>query len=140
MKKVNIQNYVAVLGVLIFVGGLLSFTLPQDKKPKPWEVPAEFKNAKNPVTADKSSVNTGKMLYMKNCASCHGKMGKGDGPKARNLEDFPGDFTMAEYQKQTDGEIHYKTLKGREDMPSYEGKISDEDVWNIVNYIRSLDD
>jgi mono/diheme cytochrome c family protein len=140
MKKVNKLNMLAGLGVLIFVGGLLSFYIPQDKKPKPWDVPAEFKNKKNPIAADKSSVNTGKMLYMKNCASCHGRMGKGDGPKARNLEAFPGDFTMAEYQKQTDGEMHYKTVKGRDDMPSYEGKIPDEDIWHIVNYIRTFDD
>ena len=140
MKRNNIKNTLIGMGILFFVGGLLSFSLPQDKKPKPWDVPSEYKTKKNPVPADNSSVNTGKMLYMKNCASCHGKTGKGDGPKSRNLETFAGDYTMAEYQKQTDGEMFYKTKVGRDDMPGYEGKLSDEDMWHIVNYMRTFDD
>ncbi|RPI45433.1 MAG: cytochrome c, partial [Bacteroidetes bacterium] len=103
---------------------------PQQKQPEPWPVPAEFKNMKNPVANDAQSVKMGDMLYKKNCASCHGKAGLGDGVKARTLETSAGDFSGEAFQKQTDGELFYKSKFGRGDMPSYEGKVPDEDIWH----------
>ncbi len=105
---------------------------------KPWEVPAKFKAMKNPVKVDEASNNAGKVLYNKNCASCHGKVGLGDGPKARGLETFPGDFSKGEFQNQTDADHFYKTKFGRSEMPKYEGKIDDEGIWQMVNYMRTF--
>jgi mono/diheme cytochrome c family protein len=105
---------------------------------KPWVVPANFKSMKNTVAQSDASAKAGLALYTKNCASCHGKTGMGDGVKARTLKDFPGDFSKAEFQSLSDGDIHYKTKTGRGDMPKYEGKLSDDDIWNVVNYIRTL--
>jgi mono/diheme cytochrome c family protein len=93
---------------------------------------------KNPVKADAASVAEGKELYNKNCASCHGKTGLGDGVKARTLDTFPGDFSKAAYQGLPDGELFGKTKIGREDMPAFNGKIPDEDIWSIVNYTRTF--
>lgn len=107
-------------------------------KPKPWPVPAEYKNMKNPVAKDDASIRTGAALYNKMCASCHGKTGLGDGVKARGLKTFAGDFSGAEYQNQTDGEHFYKTKFGRDEMPKYEGKVPDEDIWHMVNYMRTF--
>lgn len=105
---------------------------------KPWPVPAEYKTMKNPVAKGESSNKAGMALYVKNCASCHGKAGLGDGVKARMLKEFPGDFSGAVYQNQTDGEHFYKTKFGRSEMPKYEGKVTDEDIWNMVNYMRTF--
>lgn len=105
---------------------------------KPWVVPAEYKTMKNPVAKGDASNKAGMALYTKNCASCHGKTGLGDGVKARALKEFPGDFSKADYQNQTDGEHFYKTKAGRGEMPKYEGKLADEDIWNIVNYMRTF--
>ena len=140
MKKVEIKNVIMSLGAIMFTTVLISFTASQDKQPKPWEVPAEYKSMENPVEADKASINTGKQLYMKHCASCHGRTGEGDGPKSRRLETFSGDFSKEAYQKQTDGEMFYKTKFGRDEMPGYEGKVSDKDIWHMVNYMRTFDD
>ena len=117
--------------------GLMSF-MNTKQDPKPWPVPAEFKNMQNPVKADAESLQIGKMLYNKNCASCHGKAGLGDGPKARMLETFSGDFSGDFYQNQTDGEHFYKTKEGRDEMPGYGKKMSDEDIWHMVNYMRTF--
>jgi mono/diheme cytochrome c family protein len=92
----------------------------------------------NPNTADAESLKIGKMQYSKNCASCHGKTGLGDGSKARGLETFPGDFTSDAYMNQTDGEHIYKSKFGRDEMPKFENKIPDEDIWDIVNYINTF--
>jgi mono/diheme cytochrome c family protein len=111
----------------------MAFTMQE-----PWEVPAKYKNMKNPIAADDASANAGAMLYKKHCASCHGKVGLGDGVKARQLETFPGDFSGEAYQGQTDGDHFYKTKFGRNEMPAYEKKVSDDDIWNMVNYMRTF--
>lgn len=134
MKKMN--RIYGVLTILITAAILISFTSLDD--PKPWEVPAKEKAMKNPKAADAESVKAGQMLYNKNCASCHGKTGLGDGVKARGLETFPGDFSGSFYQSQTDGEHFYKTKIGRGEMPKYAGKIADEDIWHMVNYMRTF--
>jgi mono/diheme cytochrome c family protein len=107
-------------------------------QPKPWTVPANFKSMANPVAKSAASNTAGKTVYDKNCASCHGKVGLGDGVKARSLKEFPGDFSKAEFQGQTDGDLHYKTKTGRGEMPKYEGKLTDDDIWNTVNYMRTF--
>lgn len=124
---------------LFFAGAavlMLSATLVA--QPKPWVVPANFKSMTNPVAKGDASNKTGKTIYDKNCASCHGKAGLGDGVKARALKDSPGDFSIAAYQDQTDGDHFYKTKTGRGEMPKYEGKLSDDDIWNMVNYMRTF--
>ncbi len=132
------QKLFTGITIVAFGFALVSMGIYQQAKAKPWAVPANFKNMKNPVASNPQSINLGSMLYKKNCASCHGKTGLGDGVKARTLATHPGDFSGPEFQNQTDGEHFYKTKKGRGDMPSYEGKIPDEDIWNMVNYMRSF--
>lgn len=113
-------------------------TVSAQEKAKPWPVPDKEKNMKNPVAKGDASNKAGMALYNKNCASCHGKTGLGDGVKARALKTFPGDFSKADYQNQTDGEIFFRTKTGRGEMPKYEGKLADNDIWNIVNYTRTF--
>ena len=115
---------------------MLSATLVA--QPKPWVVPANSSSMKNPIAQSAASTKTGMDLYTKNCASCHGKAGLGDGVKARALKTFPGDFSKAEFQNLADGDLFYKTKTGRGEMPKYEGKLSDNDIWNVVNYMRTL--
>ncbi len=136
MKKVN--GIMTGLLVLSASAILFSMTRTFQEPAEAWEVPAEYKNMKNPVSADDESMKTGRLLYTKNCASCHGRAGLGDGVKARGLDTHPGDFSGDAFQGQTDGEHFYKTKFGRGEMPKYENKIPDEDIWNIVNYMRSF--
>jgi mono/diheme cytochrome c family protein len=129
LQRILILSLVLVIGV--------TFTAAAQKA-KPWEVPAKFKTIKNPVKSDDASINAGKALYNKNCASCHGKAGLGDGAKAKGLDTFPGDFSKGEYQGQTDADLHYKTKAGRNEMPKFDGKIDDEGIWQIINFTRTL--
>ncbi len=124
--------------VLLVSTIVLLFSATLVAQPKPWVVPANFKTMKNPVATSDASTKAGLALYSKTCAACHGKTGLGDGPKAKSLKTTPTNFTKAESQAQTDGEHFYKTKTGRGDMPKYEGKLSDDDIWNIVNYLRTL--
>ena len=135
MKSFHVKT---IAGGTLLLGLALTLTSLTVSQQKPWTIDAKYKAMKNPVKADAASVAEGKELYNKNCASCHGKAGLGDGVKARTLETFPGDFSKPAYQNLSDGELFGKTKIGREDMPAFSGKIADEDIWSIVNYTRTF--
>jgi len=86
LKSFLTGSMALILGFTLMTGNVIA-------QPKPWTVPAEYKTKKNPVANDETSNKAGMALYNKNCASCHGKAGLGDGVKARMLKDFPGDRT-----------------------------------------------
>ena len=126
-----------ILSVFGFAFMLMAFVSRQQNDP--WPVPEKYVKMANPVKSDATSIATGKELYNQHCQSCHGKKGKGDGPKSAQLDTECGDFTSGEFQKQTDGSVFYKTFEGRKDMPSFKKRISDQnDIWAVVNYVRTL--
>ena len=135
MKSFQFKTILAGSLLLVLALGLMSLT---SSRQTPWVIDAKYKTMKNPVKADAASIAAGKELYNKNCASCHGKIGLGDGVKARTLETFPGDFSKPAYQNLPDGEQFGKTKLGRDEMPKYDGKIADEDIWHMVNYMRTF--
>ncbi len=138
-KKMNKMSKILGMMSFLFVAALfVSMTFTAQEPAEPWEVPAKYKNMENPETADAESVKVGRMLYTKNCASCHGKTGLGDGSKARGLDTHPGDMSGSAYQSQKDGEHFYKSKFGRNEMPKYENKIADEDLWHMVNYMHTF--
>src|SRR4029079_8831010 len=131
MKKILIMITASLFAAILF-----SFT-SKNSQPTPWAVPDAYKNKVNPLKGDAASLTKGKEVYNQFCKSCHGTKGKGDGPKASQLDTECGDFTKASFQEQTDGSIFYKTYQGRKDMPSYKTKIPEaNDIWAVVNYIR----
>ena len=134
MKITQRSQYLLVLVMASMV--LYSFTFYQAK---PWDVPEAYAKKANPVKSDGESVQNGKALWSKHCASCHGKKGAGDGSKAAELETEMNDFAKDDVQKQSDGTLFYKILEGRKDMPTFKKKIQDEeDIWSLVNYSRTL--
>lgn len=129
--------------VTLIISGIFMFTMISGFKSlnqnKPWPVPDNFKNMKNPVKSDATSIADGKALWSTHCKSCHGTKGLGDGSKAAQLKTEPGDFSTASFQSQSDGSIFYKTTEGRDDMPSFKKKIPEADErWALVNFIRTL--
>lgn len=134
--KVRILKIVAPFVLLSFVWVVSQSFSVQNPSNDPWVVPEKFVEMDNPV---KGQLGLGKDMYNLHCKSCHGKEGLGDGPKAAQLDTPCGDFTTPEFAEQTDGELFYKTLTGRDDMPSFEKKMSHTEIWAVVNYIRTFE-
>ena len=133
-KNLNLLFIVTILVAATFL--LLSMTT---FAPKPWPVPAKYKTMKNAKAGNKDAEGIGKNLFAQHCKSCHGVKGAGDGKKAAELSTEIRDFGTAAFQSQADGEIYYKAIIGRDEMPNFEKKITDEaDRWALVAYIKGL--
>jgi cytochrome c oxidase cbb3-type subunit 3 len=91
---------------------------------------------KNPVANTPESVTAGKRVYQRMCARCHGPEGKGDGGGGG----IPSDLTDEKWDHgSTDGEIFTSIHDGTsKEMEGYAERLSDTDIWNLVNFIRSI--
>jgi mono/diheme cytochrome c family protein len=101
-----------------------------------WRAPARAAAKKNPVPADAASIARGKAVYASQCASYHGNSGRGEGPAAKSLEKSPGDLTKL--RGQSDGELFWKITEGKKPMASYAAALSEQQRWDVVNYLRIL--
>ena len=93
----------------------------------------------NPVVASAESIGAGRRAYTQFCANCHGTGGKGDGRGAPAGVLTP-DLTDAKWDYgSTDGEIFSVIHDGvSADMGPYTERMKDTDIWNVINYVRSL--
>lgn len=73
--------------------------------------------------------------YKAKCVACHGADGKGS---AMGQKMGTHDFTSADVQKETDPQLTEIITKGKAKMPSYDGKLKDTEIKDLVAYIRSL--
>ncbi|MBI3580882.1 MAG: c-type cytochrome [Nitrospinae bacterium] len=103
---------------------------------------AKAKALKNPLTINAEAVARGGSIYKARgtCVVCHGARGRGDGDMGAMFDPPPRDFKHAAWQSaRTDGEIFWAIKYGTEEgMPRFEGKLSDEEMWGLVAYLRSL--
>lgn len=90
----------------------------------------------NPTKPDLRSLENGRAKYETYCAVCHGHTGLADGPVSKV---FLGVLPLVGIVKaRSDGHIYTTIRYGRRRMPSY-GRIPSHDRWDIVNYVRYLD-
>jgi high-affinity iron transporter len=96
---------------------------------------------KNPVAASATSIAAGEKVYVKQCAACHGDTGKGDGRMGEEMMPKPGDLTDSDWKHgSSDGEIFTFIRNGAKGtgMKAYSRKLTTHEIWDVVNYIRSI--
>jgi len=136
-----------VLATLMFVA-LLGFSQEkQEKKETPQappptaelKVPPEEAAKPNPVKPSENSIAEGKKVFATQCTMCHGESGDGKGdlvePMNLKLKDWQDPASLKEF---SDGALFYVLTKGHKEMPSQEGRMKDNQKWDLINYIRSL--
>jgi mono/diheme cytochrome c family protein len=137
MNSALIRRLVVLMAVIC--GPLAAFLAADEPKPgEEWKAPARASRKKNPIAADEKSLARGQAVYAKECLSCHGETGKGDGTAAVDLNPKPRDLRTPKIWEQSDGSLFWKLTEGRKPMPSYEKSVSEEDRWNVINYIHKL--
>ncbi len=116
----------------------------QDFSKNTWELPEDADKTKNPTTVTPESIAKGKELYLErskgNCVFCHGDTGTGNEANLPKLRRKPADLTNKERMTaMTDGEVFWKVSKGIQGiMPAGEKRMSEEERWHVVNYVRTL--
>ena len=116
----------------------------QDFSKNTWELPDDADRTKNPVASSAESIAKGKDLYLArdkgNCIFCHGEDGAGNQENLPRLRRKPADLSNKErMSSMTDGEIFWKITKGITGiMPAGEKKLSEQERWDVVNYVRTL--
>lgn len=104
-----------------------------------WKIPEEARLRKNPVPLSAAALESARGIYMDKCANCHGQTGKGDGPDATSYYPTPASLADAtRMNRVTDGEIFYQISEGRKPMPSFKKRLSEEQRWQLVLFVRSL--
>jgi mono/diheme cytochrome c family protein len=116
----------------------------QDFSKNTWELPDNADKTKNPVPTSEESIAKGKELYLErtkgNCVFCHGETGSGNEANLPRLRRKPADISNKERMaSMTDGELFWKISKGITGiMPAGEKRMTEEERWHVVNYIRTL--
>jgi copper transport protein len=96
----------------------------------------------NPIEASSESISRGQQNFLANCVSCHGPAGRGDGPQAASLDIPPADLTASHARSHRDEDLYYWIQNGivESAMPPFADVLDEDEIWDTVNYIRSLQD
>lgn len=94
-----------------------------------------------PLAFSIATVKRGKQLYTVHCVSCHGVDGRGDTEMREFLKTPPADLSDDQWIYGGSGEAVFAIINngmGARDMPGFDEKLTDERVWQIVNYMKYL--
>jgi mono/diheme cytochrome c family protein len=95
--------------------------------------------ARNPIPRTLESISRGRQLFQKDCAICHGVHGRGDGPAAAAMPRRPDDLgKIAGPPIFPDGVVVYRIANGKRLMPAFKAALSENELWDLLNFIRSL--
>lgn len=105
-------------------------------------VPQAYRGARSGVRATPEVIAQGQALYAANCASCHGAEGMGDGEAGRSLVPSPALLRwFVQMPMSADEYLLWTVSEGGgqfgTDMPAFAEKLSEEDIWKIIAYMRA---
>jgi len=138
---------VVVVGALFLYirsGGLIARQTPNSMEATVtrWvldlSIPAEAKALKNPLGITDASVSGGRQIYQQKCEVCHGYDGSGRTEAGGGEYPPPRDLRAVSSVHRTDGELFYLIQNGIRNTPMPGWQMPDENIWQLVAYIRSL--
>jgi mono/diheme cytochrome c family protein len=149
-RKLAVELMLLTAGLLSFVPAAVEAAHrnpPAAECPQPrftGSAPAELYARVNPLEPTRGNRKAGEKLYHKlsnpGCAACHGEEGEGNGQLADQFDPRPRNFACAEtIEGVPDGQLHWIIKNGSPGtaMPPF-GYFSDEEIWQLVLYLRQL--
>jgi mono/diheme cytochrome c family protein len=134
-QEAAVSKPFAIFLVLLFA----AFAVAAQGTPDSQTIPADAVHQVNPVKPTAESIAQGKKYYGYDCAMCHGENGDGKGDVAVDeklkLKDYRDPAALKDM---TDGELFYIIKNGKGQMPPEGNRLKAQELWNLVNYIRSL--
>jgi hypothetical protein len=103
----------------------------------PVPVPEEYAGKTNPFGSD--AADEGAETFRINCETCHGPRAHGDGPAGQSLDPRPKD--LSELQKiSSDDYLFWRISTGKQgtSMVAWKGILSEEQIWQVISFIRTL--
>ena len=138
--------YLAVLSLLVLTAcGESDNRTGSESISTPAPVPAEHAGKTNPFSAEAAeqgsaeAAEQGAEIFKTNCETCHGPQGHGDGPAGQSLDPKPKD--LSELQKiNADDYLFWRISEGKPgtSMVAWKGILSEEQIWQVVSFIRTL--
>ncbi len=122
----------------LIVSGFILVQNAKSQEKEPWITLPVIAVRENPFKGNVTFLKESKALYRSHCGSCHGNNGKGDGIAAYACDPKPADHTSDYVQSETDGSLYFKISEGRGPMPTFKATLTEEQIWGLVNYIRTL--
>jgi len=103
----------------------------------PATIPAEFAGQTNPLGADAATAGAG--IFKNNCVACHGEQGHGDGPAGAALTPHPKNLPELA-STVGDDYLFWRVSTGKPgtSMVAWKGVLTDEQIWQVVSFIRTL--
>ena len=104
-------------------------------------IPAEYQGKTNPIPADEASLARGEAIYARECATCHGDGGMGDGPASMGLDPAPAPIAHTS-QMLGDSYLFWRISEGGAQfntaMLPFKDTLTERDIWDVINYVRAL--
>ena len=131
MKKILVAVIVLTILILTACGGSPKTSTTIEP------VPAVYDGRTNPLGAD--AAVEGAVIFHNSCEPCHGPQGHGDGPAGAALD--PAPKNLAELQAQVgDDYLFWRINTGKDgtSMVPWNGILTEEQIWQVVAFIRTL--
>ena len=148
-RRISIILALVVTGLLVLTacGGAAKVETTADQgeaESARSEPPEEYADLTNPYVGDQDAETEGESLYQADCSSCHGPAGRGDGQAAGGLDPKPQN--LAENQSiLSDAYLYWRISEGGlmepfySVMPSWRGILNEEQIWQIITFLRTLE-
>ena len=92
------------------------------------------------VWAGSGDPQKGRAIYEKNCVTCHGVQGKGDGPASKMLTPPPADLSSPKTRAKSESDLLKTIQNGRppSSMPAFSAQLTEQEIYDVYSYIRML--